>query len=330
MRTCIPSALALSLLASLTAPAQSLVIGGTPNASTALGGALAFDLSVWASVTLTQLDFWTGAGTLPGSSVSVSIYLSPYGTYGATTAGMPVLIGSTVPVVTTTAGPQPIVGALVVPAAPFAAVTFPGGAGFGLTLVANNCRLGAATGTLFHSTAQLSVQNGVEFGPFPSGGPGYLVSNNRAFLGALHYTVGGTPINLQENVAYGASCFGLSLGATGVPTQGGTVTFTTSSPTNIGLGLCIVSTDGLASYPGGIDLGFVGAPGCRVLTDLNAGFTALISNAGSPLPGMSVSLTLPANPQLLGVPLYSQSVWLDITLNALGMATSNGVRIRIG
>ncbi|HZN37764.1 MAG TPA: hypothetical protein VFD82_03120 [Planctomycetota bacterium] len=331
MRIRIASSLVFALLAALAAPAQSaLVLGTMPNASTAVGGALVVDLTATTPVTLTQLDFWTGAGTLPSSSVSVSIYLNAGGIGGAVTPGMSVLIGSTVPVVTTAAGPQSIAGAIVVPAAPFAAVTFPAGAPFGLTLVANNCSLSATMGWFGNSTADLQVAGGIALSVFPFAGPGATLTNNRVFTGVLRYTVGGTPINLQENVAYGTSCFGLSLVATGVPTPGGTMVLTTSNPTNIGLGLCILSTDGLGWYPNGVDLAFLGAPGCRVHADLSAGVTMLISNLPAPLPGMSVLLPLPAGSLLLGVPVYSQSVWMDPTLNAFGIATSNGVRIRIG
>lgn len=73
MRIRIASSLVFALLAALAAPAQSaLVLGTMPNASTAVGGALVVDLTATTPVTLTQLDFWTGSGTLPSSSVSVS------------------------------------------------------------------------------------------------------------------------------------------------------------------------------------------------------------------------------------------------------------------
>lgn len=330
MRNPVPSSLLFPLLASLALPAQSsLTIGGTPNASTAIGGALAFDLSVTTPVTLTQLDFWTGAGTTSGSSVSVSIYLNTWGTSAVLMPGMNVLIGTTVPVVTTAAGPQAIVGAVVVPAAPFTAVTLPPSSSLGLVLVANNCSLGALAGDFGAATVELQLNGGLALSASPLpwlATPTY----HRTFAGALRYTPGGTPISLQENVAYGTSCAGLSLAATGAPTPGGTMVLTTSNPPNIGLGLCILSTEGLLSYPNGVELAFLGAPGCRVHADLAYGFTTLISNLGAGFPGMSVTLPLPASPQLIGVPFYSQAAWMDPTLNAFGIATSNGVRIRIG
>ena len=330
MRIRITTSLVFALFASPAAPAQStLVLVGQPNASTTVGGALAVDVWPATPFTLTQLDFWTGAGTLQGSSVSVSIYFNAGGSGGALTPGMSVLIGSTVPVMTTAAGPQLIAGAIVVPAAPFAAVTLPA-TQVGLTFVANSCSLGATIGHAVNGNAHLDVAGRFALSVFPLTGPGATFTDHRSLIGALRYTVGGTPINLQENVAYGTSCFGLSLVATGVPTPGGTMVLTTSNPTNIGLGLCILSTDGLVGFPNGIDLGFLGAPGCRVHANLGVGVTMLISNLPAPLPGMSVVLPVPATPMLLGMPIYSQSAWMDPTLNALGIATSNGVRIRIG
>ncbi|HEU4420564.1 MAG TPA: hypothetical protein VFT55_16620 [Planctomycetota bacterium] len=329
MRIRITSSLVLTLFASLAAPAQSpLVLAGLPNASTTVGGALAVDVWPTIPLTLTQIDFWTGAGTLQGSSVSVSIYFNAGGSGSATTPGVSVLIGSTVPVMTAAGGPQLIAGAIVVPAAPFAAVTLPA-TQFGLTFVANNCSLGATIGHVGNVNAHLIVTGAFALGVFPFTGPGATFTDNRSLIGALRYTVGGTPINLQENVAYGASCFGLSLVATGVPTPGGTMVLTTSNPTNVGLGLCILATDGLVEFPSGFDLGFIGAPGCRLHVGLG-GVLMLISNLPAPLPGMSVLLPVPASFALLGVPVYSQSVWMDPTLNPSGIATSNGVRIRIG
>jgi hypothetical protein len=201
---------------------------------------------------------------------------------------------------------------------------------YGLTLRGNNCSLGANTGALTAVNAELSVHGGIAVSVFPFGGPGATLTNNRTFAGVLRYTLGGTPINLQENASYGSSCFGLGLTAAGVPTPGGTLLFTTSNPTNQSVGLCLLSTDLVPGFPNGLDLTFLGAPGCLALVDPNAGFATVISNLGAPVPGMSVSLSLPAIPGYLGLPIYAQSVWLDATLNAFGIATSNGVRIRIG
>jgi hypothetical protein len=316
-----------ALLTALIAPAQSpLHLGSVPGASTAVGGAAFLGLDVWTPVTLTQLDFWTGSGTALGASVSVSIYLSAGGGYGALTPGYAVLIGTTVPRVTTAAGMQLIAGAAIVPV--FASVTLPASpVPYVITLVPTYCSLGVTSGQLNQSTAELHASGGEVLPSFPFTGG---LTSPGVVSGALHYTNGGTPINLQENVSYGAPCWGLSLAATGVPTPGGTLTFTTSNPTNVGIGLCILSTDGMGWYPGGVDLAIFGAPGCRVHADLSAGFTALINNTGLGLPGMAVTLPLPSGPGLLGLPFYAQSVWFDATLNAFGIATSNGVRIRIG
>jgi hypothetical protein len=81
----------------------------------------------------------------------------------------------------------------------------------------------------------------------------------------------------------------------------------------------------LGSLPG-IDLGAIGAPGCEANVDINTAVTAFV--AGVPI--SSRALSLPVNPSLSGINLFSQSVVLGIGVNALGVMTSNGAALLTG
>lgn len=74
-----------------------------------------------------------------------------------------------------------------------------------------------------------------------------------------------------------------------------------------------------------IDLGSLGAPGCSAHTNANlASFTFPVTSGSG-----SVSLTLPANPALVGVSLTSQAAAFTPAF-ALGLSTSNGVAWTVG
>jgi hypothetical protein len=124
----------------------------------------------------------------------------------------------------------------------------------------------------------------------------------------------------------------LALAADVNPVLSTTVNLTTSNVTGNNLGLCFVTLADLGALsPAGLDLGFLGAPGCVANVDINAGVGNLISNLGSPLPGLSVGLPIPAGPlALIGQSFYCQSAWLDATQNALGIITSNALRLKLG
>jgi hypothetical protein len=115
------------------------------------------------------------------------------------------------------------------------------------------------------------------------------------------------------------------------PVLNTTVNLTTSNVTGSNLGLCFVTVANLPQSPVGLDLGIIGAPGCVANVDINAGVGNVISNLGSPLPGLSIAFQIPAGPPaIIGQSFYSQSAWLDATQNALGIITSNAIRLKIG
>lgn len=120
----------------------------------------------------------------------------------------------------------------------------------------------------------------------------------------------------------------LSLAASAPALLGSTVDLTTANEINSSLGVNFLSTTALPAP--GVDLGVIGAGGCRALIDVNAAVGNVISNLGAPLPGMTISFPIPANPALSGISIASQSVWLDPAANAFGIKTSNGVLLTLG
>lgn len=118
----------------------------------------------------------------------------------------------------------------------------------------------------------------------------------------------------------------LQLLATAPATLGGTAVFTTTDAPSSGLGLQLFSLVGL---PTGVELGFLGAPGCFVHIDTTNAVSSMISNLGLPGLGMSTALPIPAQPALVGVSLFGQSAWLEPSANPFGLLTSNAVQLTI-
>ncbi|MCB9887828.1 MAG: hypothetical protein H6838_20250, partial [Planctomycetes bacterium] len=119
----------------------------------------------------------------------------------------------------------------------------------------------------------------------------------------------------------------LELRASGRPLLGSTVVLTTGNQTGGGFGFALLAT---APAQPALDLATMGAPGCSAWVDPASSATVLLSNLGAPGLGMNVALPIPNDTGLLGVHIYGQSAWLDSTANALGVITSNGVRLELG
>lgn|GEM_PF-3769622 len=77
---------------------------------------------------------------------------------------------------------------------------------------------------------------------------------------------------------------------------------------------------------GGVDLGFLGAPGCRAYTNVVG---SLVVSVIQPAGAGSVPLAVPSSPALLGATFTSQAVAPN-SGNALSLATSNGMRWKLG
>ncbi|MBL8732369.1 MAG: hypothetical protein JNN13_08370 [Planctomycetes bacterium] len=121
--------------------------------------------------------------------------------------------------------------------------------------------------------------------------------------------------------------FPLALAASAKPMIGTTIDLETTNGTGLSLGINFIGT---VQVNPGIDLVFLGAPGCFALMDINSGTSNVISNLGVPGLSMNISLPIPNVQTLAGAVVYSQSIWLDATANALGIITSNGVSLKVG
>ena len=148
---------------------------------------------------------------------------------------------------------------------------------------------------------------------FVAANPGYAVVN----LGA--------PTNCGDASTYGTGCDGMSMTNVGEPTFGNA---------NFALridGVPATSPIALAAFGDqvvnpGLDLTFLGMPGCFGYTNLSLGlFTSGPVASGS----STFALAIPNNPALLGTTLAAQGVAFSAATPA-GLAASNGVEIEIG
>lgn len=107
------------------------------------------------------------------------------------------------------------------------------------------------------------------------------------------------------------------------PVLGLPFTVTTNSIPAPGLTLNWIST---VQFNPGIDLGIIGAPGCKAYMDANASaLNSLLLGVGS----QAFNVTVPTDPIFAGVNLYTQSAAAS-AFNALGFQTSNAVALTIG
>ncbi len=165
-----------------------------------------------------------------------------------------------------------------------------------------------------------------------AGGTGFLQGSDLI----VGYSPGGASPNPgQFNITTLASlsltypeAFPLTLNTSSKPLIGTTVNLDTTNETGFNLGINFVS---VVQVPApGLDLTFLGLPGCAALLDINAGVGNVISNLGLPGLSMSVAFPLPNNPAFAGLAVFSQSVWLDPTANPFGARTSNAVKMTLG
>ncbi|MCU0863016.1 MAG: hypothetical protein MUC36_04415, partial [Planctomycetes bacterium] len=119
----------------------------------------------------------------------------------------------------------------------------------------------------------------------------------------------------------------LRLSLSARPRLGTTVQLVTTNVVGQGVGINFLGTAQLPAP--GFDLAPLGAAGCAALVDVGQAVGNLISNLGLPGTSLSITLPIPTNPGLVGLQLYSQSIWLDATANAFGAITSNGISMRL-
>jgi hypothetical protein len=98
---------------------------------------------------------------------------------------------------------------------------------------------------------------------------------------------------------------------------------TTNVPAGAPIGATMLS---FQPYNPGVDLGFLGAPGCAQYLNPWASVTSIITTAGT----FSTPLSIPSDPSYVGLILSGQSAALVPGANALGALTSNGLTMNIG
>jgi hypothetical protein len=79
-------------------------------------------------------------------------------------------------------------------------------------------------------------------------------------------------------------------------------------------------------FPLPLNLAVIGAPGCLVLTDPLLGVPLTLNAQGA----VSVHVSIPSDPALIGQAFYNQFWLFDPTANALGLTTSGAVQALIG
>lgn len=166
----------------------------------------------------------------------------------------------------------------------------------------------------------------IVFGAFQPAGNNYLVG----------YSVGGPspdPGTTDVSSAFaGAGVLitdvptgpGLALAVSGLPVLGTSFQLDMTNAPNVApLGFVFF---GSAAVPG-VDLGFLGAPGCRAYTTADL----LALNVPLSLPGGfgSISLQLPTTPAFAGLTFTSQGVAFTLA-NPLNLVTSNGTSFAVG
>ncbi len=131
-------------------------------------------------------------------------------------------------------------------------------------------------------------------------------------------------------VVYGDACGGLSMGwSEDLPSLGsagftlGLAAAPPGAPLSLAFGPSDTSWNGV---PLPLDLGFLGAPGCWLLTGLVAAAPAGPADA---LGTAALTVAIPALPALTGAVTYVQWLVLDPAANPLGLTLSQGLLVKI-
>lgn len=138
---------------------------------------------------------------------------------------------------------------------------------------------------------------------------------------------GSTDLSTAPPFSVGPDRDALRLALSARPRLGTVVQLNTTNPSTQGVGINFLGTGQLPAP--GFDLAPLGAAGCAALVDVGQAIGNVISNLGLPGTSMSVALPIPSSPALVGLQLYSQSIWLDAAANTFGAITSNGIGMRL-
>jgi len=145
-------------------------------------------------------------------------------------------------------------------------------------------------------------------------------------IGGMTFDPGPTDISaLAGVVQVFDTAQGLELGATSFPFLGSSFSFDTSHVPNL-VPLAFLLFGDTAINPG-VDLTFLGMPGCSGYT--NANLASLSFPVTQPAGTGSVVLPIPSNPGLVGVPLTAQSIAFSLQ-TPLNLVSSNGMRATPG
>lgn len=183
------------------------------------GGGLYFDMTITSTITLTQIDTWVGTNGLTAGVLELELWLGPSTYVGnVTNAALWTPVGTartpnyvpnaaayqlypftmTTPV---TLGPGTYGVALKSQsAAPVGTQIWNHGYTNGVTCTSTSIP-GSCTNTLF-SNNEITIRGGAAQNAFLSGG----VFQPRMWAGALHYTLGGTPIAIAAWENFGDGC----------------------------------------------------------------------------------------------------------------------------
>lgn len=85
------------------------------------------------------------------------------------------------------------------------------------------------------------------------------------------------------------------------------------------------SNQSFGGTPLPFDLAAVGAPGCWLLHSLDISATASVFASQA-----LFQVTLPANPSIVGLRMWTQGAAYDPTRNAFGIVVSNGIEQFVG
>lgn len=127
----------------------------------------------------------------------------------------------------------------------------------------------------------------------------------------------------------GQGCVGSSglipqLGVTGIPTPGAQLSLWLSGAPGNGLALAAYGFDNSPPFP--LDLGSLGAPGCRQYSAIGFADVVICDALGV---GQQ-QVAIPSTPVTLGAILYPQFFVLDPAANSLGLTTTNYARLLVG
>lgn len=143
--------------------------------------------------------------------------------------------------------------------------------------------------------------------------------------GTIDTNAGSTDISAQLPSTFATSSANtdpVSLVGT-MPTLGSTCTLTTSElPPASAVAIQALS---LTAHVQGIDLTFLGMPGCRAYTNLDAVYTMLVQGGEA-----SYDLPIPNQANLMGFEVHAQSSVFAPTLNSFGFVNSNGLTLTLG